>query len=109
MVFLWVHLVRAGTLGFGYYSGFLKSSLWKTALRVHCWELLSCLSMKMLKAHIYAFMLSNSHFNYHGGWFVTVKQFWGSQGFETAQNANVIIPPSLNGRHDTHLNHIILS
>lgn len=105
----YIHLARASTLGFGFFSVFLEFSLWKIAVGVHCCKLLSCLSMKMLKAHIHTFMLSYSLFNYHCGWFVTVKQFWESKGFETAQNANVIISPFINGRHDTHLNHAILS
>lgn len=80
----------------------------KQGSRVHCWELLSCLSMKMIKALIYAFMLSYSLFNCHWGWFVTLEQFGGSQGFQTAQNANAI-SPSINGRRDTHSNNTILS
>lgn len=99
LVFLWVYLVRAEITGFWVF--FRISWIFFTANR-HCWELLSCLSMKMMKAHIYAFMLSYSLFNYHWGWFVTLKQFWGSQGSETAQNENAI-SPSTNGRHDTHL------
>lgn len=69
---------------------FLNLLYGKHALRFHCWELLSCLSMKMMKAHTHAFMLSYSLYNYHWGWFLTLKQFWRSQGFQTAQNANAI-------------------